>query len=490
MKFRDLVIGYALASACFVITGAAQNQNGCVNGQRNGITYTDCWVDPGDDTSRLQAAINLQVGKVVFNEKNYSISGSLQIYSHRTIEGLTSNPGPSFDGSRITQITANTPIFTIGEGIYNVSIKDIGFASGVAGVVGIKAAGTNGSSQNFHFSNLHFQNLSKGIHVEANGAQYQFDNIRLEHSVFVHCDYAVHVNSWNSGWQISNINVDAKLGNVGFYFEKSTYTSINLVIGNGNTGGSGSGSKLFWIKEHGNLSIQNSVSEGFIEHIDIDAPAHEGVIYLMNNHYNGKVTVKNAMVVSSGNSFVWSGGTAVDAIAKGTTYIFSMGDKFCSFNNPCTDGWQFQDSARMIYEAGVFKNTTTVPTSINYDPIYGSPALSIIAPTNASGSLLRLGRGTIFYDVTRKEGASSEAGFLEFVGNQAGFGGYSFKTQGGTVNVNYNGSVTFGTSLYSSLGSPPDGTVVYCSNCQQSATCASGGSGALAKMIAGTWKCN
>jgi len=479
------------------LNGLGQNNNGCSGGMRNGIIYTDCWADTGDDTTRLQSALSLAAGKVVFNESNYTIDDSLTIYSYRSLEGTTSNPYTTYGGSNITQTTNNKPIFTIGEGIYNVTIQNLALVagSGTSGTIGILATGTNGSSQNFHFTNLSFVGLDKGIYVNATGGidpQYQFDNIRLEHSYFSHCNYGVHLNSWNTGWNISSINVDAKQDGIGFYFEKSTYTSVNLVIGNANTGGSGYGKKLFHIKEHGNLSIQNTVSENFVEDIDIDAPAHVGLIYLMNNHYNGTVTVKNAMVYSSGNSFVYPGFTAVDAIAKGTAYIFSVGDKFCAYNNPCSEGWELQDSARVIFEAGVFKNTMTVPTNITRDvPYYDlTPSLSIVAPTVSTGPLLRLGRGSFFYDITRKEGAYWDAGYLEFQGTQSGYGGYSFKTQGGTVAIHYDGSVTYGTVTYSALGSQGNGTVVYCSDCQKATPCSGSGSGALAKKINGSWDCD
>jgi len=493
MKIQRLVLAM-LFLVCLWVTGLGQTNNGCVGGQRNGITYTDCWVDGGDDTTRLQSAINLAAGKVVFNEVDYEISGALTLHSYRVLEGVAANPYSTYGGAQITQTADNTAIFEIGEGILNVSIRDLALVGDAEteGTIGIKAEGTDGSSQNFHFSNLSFNNLHKGIYVEANDDQYQFDNVRLEHSYFGHCDFAVHVNSWNSGWNIESINVDAKEDGIGFYFQKSTYTTINLVIGNANTGGSGFGDKLFWIKQHGNMTIQNCVSENFTEDINIDADAHSGQIHLINNHFNGDVTVKNAIVFSMGNSFVYPGGSAVDAIAKGTAYIYTYGDRFCSYDNPCADGWEVESSTsgQIVNEVGIFKNTMTAPTSIIRDATGALPNFSIMAPTVASGSLLRLGRGSYYYDLTRKEGGGFDAGYLEFQGNQSGYGGYTFKTQGGTVAINYNGSVTYGSVAYSGLGAPSNGTVVYCSDCQKATPCSGSGSGALAKRVNGSWDCD
>jgi hypothetical protein len=50
--------------------------------------------------------------------------------------------------------------------------------------------------------------------------------------------------------------------------------------------------------------------------------------------------------------------------------------------------------------------------------------------------------------------------------------------------VSFGGNVRLKSRTQSTLGSPLDGTLVYCTNCNQNSTCTSGGSGALAKRIA------
>ena len=45
------------------------------------------------------------------------------------------------------------------------------------------------------------------------------------------------------------------------------------------------------------------------------------------------------------------------------------------------------------------------------------------------------------------------------------------------------------TSLFANLGTPPDGSVRYCTDCTPSAPCAGGGTGALAVHINGAWNC-
>jgi hypothetical protein len=483
---------------CCACATFGQNNNGCVNGQRHGITYTDCWADTGDDTARLQAAFDWLPGKIVFNENDYRISEAIEIkYSYRILEGTNNNPYQeyaSFAGAIITQTVSGKSIFEVGEGILEISIRDLALvgAPGTTGTVGLKAIGDNGSSGMFQLSNLHFRNLDKGIYVTGTDSesQYQFDNVRLDHSAFTNCNNGVYLDSYNSGWHISSVSFDAPAGAYGFYFKKSTYTSIDFVTGNGPQS-SPYAEALFYIEHHANLTIKNTVTEGFNQDVNINSPAHMGPIYLLNNHFNGKVTVNNTMVISTGNGFGYPTAPDIDAIAKGTSYIFSFGDRFCHYNNPCTNGWQLEDSARVIFNSDPFKTSSSVPSFITrditaFDP---TPSLSLIAPTIAAGPLLRLGRGTFHYDLDRMED-TADAGSLRFTGNQAGYGGYVFKTQGGQAKINYDGSVTYGSKSYASLGSGDNGTVVYCTDCQQTAACTSGGSGAMAKRIAGGWVCN
>ena len=54
----------------------------------------------------------------------------------------------------------------------------------------------------------------------------------------------------------------------------------------------------------------------------------------------------------------------------------------------------------------------------------------------------------------------------------------------GSAGVRYTG-VTFGN-----LGTPVDGTVIYCSSCSFANPCADGGTGAIAKRLNGAWRCD
>jgi hypothetical protein len=61
---------------------------------------------------------------------------------------------------------------------------------------------------------------------------------------------------------------------------------------------------------------------------------------------------------------------------------------------------------------------------------------------------------------------------------------------GELFSVSNTGQITPGTVTFANLGTPSNGTFVYCSNCTKATPCASGGSGAFAKRINGAWDCN
>lgn len=54
----------------------------------------------------------------------------------------------------------------------------------------------------------------------------------------------------------------------------------------------------------------------------------------------------------------------------------------------------------------------------------------------------------------------------------------------------YSGGVRLEGVLQANLGSPSDGTVIYCSDCTIANPCASGGTGAIAKRLNAKWVCN
>lgn len=54
----------------------------------------------------------------------------------------------------------------------------------------------------------------------------------------------------------------------------------------------------------------------------------------------------------------------------------------------------------------------------------------------------------------------------------------------------FSSGILLGQSFYASLGSASNGTMIYCSDCKIASSCANNGTGAIAKMLNGSWVCN
>jgi hypothetical protein len=538
--------------------GHPQGTDGQIPAVINGVTTM-----VNDDTKRLNRLMSANANKIVFNEAMYYINSDLIVKPYQILEGTGLSPlvalpsSPVHLTSRIIQTATGKSIFKIGPSVNDVSIRDIAMigGAGTTGTVGILAESSclvNCSSIGFQFSNLKFQDLGKGIYVNAkdprtistaasSAHQWQFDNVRLDHSRFTNCKIGVHINSYNSGWNISSIDFLTPAGNpqgdfiprpandpasndnnenpniagktYGIYLERSTYTSMDLLIGNGPF--SGVATALVYVQEHGNLSIQSSVSEVFYDDVIIHGDTRNAPINLMNNYFQGGVRVSRATVYSTGNQFYSSGNAQnpVNAVAeaKDSAQIYSFGDKFCYEGDPtCNEGRGYTTSggARIINSSNQVKNSTEVPSFMknyvniskdNYIPTDTNALLSLNTYFSFS-PLLRLDTRGFKYDFSRNE----TDGKLDIRGSQNGYAGYRFEmcqtctgsvpepvgTVISQVTINSNGSVTYGSVDYSALGLPANGTVVYCSTCTQTSTCAGGGSGALAKRINNTWQCN
>lgn len=61
---------------------------------------------------------------------------------------------------------------------------------------------------------------------------------------------------------------------------------------------------------------------------------------------------------------------------------------------------------------------------------------------------------------------------------------------GQAVNLTLSSWLFLASVTQGALGSPTNGAIIYCSDCTVANPCASGGTGALAKRVAGAWVCN
>ncbi|MET0753908.1 MAG: hypothetical protein ABWZ66_11065 [Pyrinomonadaceae bacterium] len=470
-------------------------------GQIHGIYYMSCFARNSgetDDTLRIRRAVNaIPSGKLIFNEGDYTVSDTIDLHGNLFIEGTSANTLVNSipTSSHIRLTVANKAIFKIGEGIFDVVIRDLGLsASSTTGTIGIQGEGAYpAASAHFEFKNLRFTGFNWGIKVRAtdSGRNFQFDNVKLDHSLFEGCLVGVYVDSYNSGWQISSIEFVAGTGAYGVWFENVTYSTINSMIGNGAFSGTTPlAESLIYVKEHANLSIQNCVSEGFKNDIKVEGNSPNNPIQLISNFFQDKVEIENASVLSTGNQFGVQVGSAQapQPVAKGYTRVTSVGDKFCSegASNCSTGGWVLQNDAVLLFGSYQTKNSTAVPTFMNSylnienDLPFESldkPLLSIIAPTYAR-ALLKLGQSNYNYTLSR----SGTNGWLTFEGNQgAPYRGYSFD---GPVKLPTYTVTTLPTVLAA-------GELSYCSNCQAGTSpCAAGtGGGALALSNGSSWVC-
>lgn len=136
--------------------------------------------------------------------------------------------------------------------------------------------------------------------------------------------------------------------------------TLDLIIGNGPVSGT-MAQALVYVNNHGNLSIRNTVAENFTYDVHLDGDSVYGTgrnypVYLMNNTFMSGVTLKDSTVVSMGNQFGFDQAD-VSAIAKGTTQLYSIGDKFCFEGATCESnkGYTLQDDAILLFGTNKYK---------------------------------------------------------------------------------------------------------------------------------------
>jgi len=469
-----------------------------------------------DDTGRIQRAVDaIPSGKLIFNEGSYLVSNTINLDyldSFLVIEGTSTNNlvGSVTTSSHIRMTATNKAIFKIGENVFDVTIRDLGLsADSNTGTVGILAQGTYvsptvaTSSLHFEFSNIRFTGFAYGIKAEALDAnkQWQFDSVKVSHCEFEGDTTGILVDSTNSGWQISGLEMYIPNAGIGIQINNNSYSTIDSVIGNGPS--MGIGDSLIYIKSHGVMRISNCVAEIVSYDIRVDGPSLAFPIYLESNTFQNQVDVSKATVVSIGNQFGIENpaqGVSQSPMpkARNGAYITSLSDKFCmNFAEPspqppgrvpCVDGdWKFETDAQMLYSTGEFKNTTSrrtfmsnylaIQTDLYFDP-FDQPLLSIftnLPPNNKP--LLRLGQAGYQYTLKMDDATK----WLKFEGNQTA----------PNVGFSFNGPVKLPSYGQSGLPtSTANGSMVFCTDCLPNTTpCQGGGGGALALSVSGGWSC-
>lgn len=110
---------------------------------------------------------------------------------------------------------------------------------------------------------------------------------------------------------------------------------------------------------------------------------------------------------------------------------------------------------------------------------------AISTSTRTTGDLL-----TLYHSTSALNG---NAIYMNLADSGGSFGGNFMQAKNaGTIrfNVDYGGRVQIGSTTLAGLGTPPNGTEMYCEDCNAASTpCTSGGTGAWAFRVAGAWKC-
>jgi hypothetical protein len=95
--------------------------------------------------------------------------------------------------------------------------------------------------------------------------------------------------------------------------------------------------------------------------------------------------------------------------------------------------------------------------------------------------------GTTFTDVANNSIAGST---VQITNVGTPFAGYRFGPQGTTTPLLVTPQIQLAPVPFASLGTSPNGSLVYCADCKVTNPCAGGGTGAIAKRLDGVWVCN
>lgn len=219
------------------------------------------------------------------------------------------------------------------------------------------------------------------------------------------------------------------------------------------------------------------------------------------NPYRMKPTAPGVMIGSNAGHVVVNG---LDIMGSNGNGIESSGPDVSIVNNHVQEsgyakvtGYQYgllSSSAEAMISNNHFTNTASVSGTQSsmignrFTSVDSSlPCLYITSGQNVvlTGNRLYQASGSAYPALNISAGVSRIRGDNYILGTVSDSGSISSDT--------YPRSYYFIPVLYSSLGSSPDGTTYYCSDCKQTSsienTCASGGTGALAVRTNSSWKC-
>lgn len=403
-----------------------------------------------DDTVAFKSAMAFIAsnngGTLTVPDGDYVVTAPVSLPSGITIagtNGLQSQASTSHlirqNPARITLSGTNRSLFTIGECVEKVVIRDIElYARSNVGTNGIEAYGAYQSSQGIDLERVVFNNFNRGINaygLPQTELRWQFDYINLTSCRFIYNrDAGLYTNIKNSNWRIDSslfINPKKQAGQNGdsMHFERAGFIMIQNTYGGGFP--QALGGTYLNILDSGPVTIIGSQTEAMTNSI-----VYNGVNNPMAGDYSYPFAIINSIfgdpiifnarrtLVSTGNMY---GGDTFRADER--LRVYSTGDRFC----------------------------------------YDGHILACVGAAEKN-----FDKATIIFR-TGQPADGSVKGYPTFFGTDVEFGA----------------PVKMPSFMQNALPrGKENGSMVYCQNCRRSTSpCQAGGSGAPAMVVNGQWSC-
>ncbi len=324
-------------------------------------------------------------------------------------------------------------------------------------------------SQFFRFESVTFQNLDIGIYVHNTDQdrcdstrqmcnQWQFDNIRVDHGVFLNNKTGIKMNTFNTDWTIANSQFNYYAANApgyGIHIVRAAGVVIQNTFGGGVDYGRNIGDTFLYLDSVGTLTLIGVSAERTRRSIYTvpETSASSQMMTVVGSVFGDPIELNGRLnYISTGNFY-----SARTVKSAPTVTITSTGDRFC--HDPLT-----------MPGSCVEPGTSTPATK----PGFGDGRV-----------MLRTGR--------LPEGQGNT-----MIDRQPNFFGYDVEIGNGLMQFDSN--VTF--AGLAAFVNPPtgssrvkDGAIVYCKDCRKAPTglCTQGQigvDGAFAKRINNQWRCD
>lgn len=468
--------------------------------------------EPADYTKAIRNAMTImasrQGGTLLFPSGDYIVGTTdgntrdpsyeaITVPSGVTITGAsgnfsvpTTNMPIRASASRIRLRNNRQTIFRIGGCTNAVTVRNIEMIGNTAlygegprdatGNYGIEALGEwtidpvtkvhlPNTSQFFRFENVTFQNLDIGIFVHntnqpnCNSArqmcnQWQFDNIRVDHGMFLYNKTGIKIDTFNTDWTIANSQINTAAANApgnGIHIVRAAGILIENTFGGGTDEGRNIGGTFLYIDSVGTLTL-----------IGVSAERTQKTIYTVPS-----TSAASQMMTVIGGVF----GSPIEL--NGRLNFISIGNHYSARTIQAGPGVTVTSNGdRFCYDPLVLANTCLEPGS----------RTPVTKPGFDKGRLMfRTGR--------LPEGQPGN-----FIDRQSNYFGYDVEIGDGLMQFDSN--VTFrdlAAFVAPSAGSSRvrDGAIVYCKDCRKSpnGVCSQGQAGtdgAFAKRINDQWRCD